>query len=667
MFGGYTGGADIQDLWTWNGTNWVETTLSGASLPVARKWAAMASDGNTAIILWGGDVNGTLDDSVWVINPTTGETGENIPEFPRPEARKMHSMYYDSLQDAVIMFGGRSMVDNEPLNDAWSYKNSAWTPLEVSAEFVARAANHNVAYDTAKHRTLIAPGGMIARGSITPMRGARYKDNDAFDLDDGQNPAITIEHIKVFEPRRVTNWADSYLKFDLETLLGSTDQSGTSIRFECIPTATSGTAVSYYSGGKNMVDTADLLGQTPPPSTQQEDYIVSLVPAQPDFIKIKVNDTKAVVAAKTIAIINAATPLKMEAFADDEDIEVFHTESREDSNVDITEAVDRDDFVVAGMVAVADTWTHNPSGGIWLEHEVSVQPEIVDGAMLAYDANVGKFVLAGGYNDGSPTLEGYLWTWDPDGLSPLYSLPGELQGRVQSPVVPATDGAWSMILGVDKEHLPSYILTIGDTIVVTQENVAITGKSLLKFDWRMRYAHGLQRYNKILDAGTVDFVTSGLVKSAPGPDSLIGIRAPTPIFEEGFAQQWLKVTGSSQIANDGSFRMTVVPSDQGDLSPWNQASAGSVQAGRVAILENAAMVPVVGDTGVTLEVHGVRWRASLDLHDGIAPHRSIELVESEVQADGDGWLRAGLAANVSKYSGLADVIFTLILEAYPTI
>ncbi|MHC4192383.1 MAG: Kelch repeat-containing protein, partial [Planctomycetota bacterium] len=286
MFGGYTGGADIQDLWTWNGTNWVETTLSGASLPVARKWAAMASDGNTAIILWGGDVNGTLDDSVWVINPTTGETGENIPEFPRPEARKMHSMYYDSLQDAVIMFGGRSMVDNEPLNDAWSYKNSAWTPLEVSAEFVARAANHNVAYDTAKHRTLIAPGGMIARGSITPMRGARYKDNDAFDLDDGQNPAITIEHIKVFEPRRVTNWADSYLKFDLETLLGSTDQSGTSIRFECIPTATSGTAVSYYSGGKNMVDTADLLGQTPPPSTQQEDYIVSLVPAQPDFIKI---------------------------------------------------------------------------------------------------------------------------------------------------------------------------------------------------------------------------------------------------------------------------------------------------------------------------------------------------------------------------------------------
>jgi hypothetical protein len=666
MFGGYTGGADLQDFWTWDGTNWVEITLMGGSLPVARRYAAMADAGDGSMILWGGNVNGTADEYVWYLVPT-GEFVGYFPDYPRPTPRQMHSMYYDTLEEKIFMFGGRSMIDNKPLKDAWSYKDGVWTPLDTPDEFVARAANHNVAYDTALHRALIAPGGITARGTITPMSGARYVDGDSFDLDDGQNVATSIEYLKVVEPRRVTNWADSYLIFDLETLLGSTDQSGISIRFECLLTSSSDRATSYYSGGKNLVNTPNLLGQSAPPSTQQEDYIVSIEPTQTDFIKVKATDTKAIASAKTIEVINAATSLKMEAFADEEDVELFHTESREDSNVDVTDEVSREDFVVSGMEAVADTWTHNPSGGIWREHEVSVQPEIVDGAMMAYDANVGKFVLVGGYNDGSPTLEGYLWTWSTEGLSPLYALPGELQGRVQSSIIPATDGAWSMILGVDREYLPSYELTMGDTIVVKQENVAITGKSLLKFDWRMRYAPGLQRYQKLLDAGTVDFVTSGLVKGAPSPDSLIGIRAQRAIFEEAFAQQWLKVTGSSQGANNGSFRMTAAPSDQHDISTWEQASSSNVQAGRVIILENAAMVPVVGDTGITLEIHGVKWKASMDLDDGITVHRAVELVESDVQADNDGWLRAGLAANVSKYSGLADVIFTLTLEAYPTL
>lgn len=74
------------------------------------------------------------------------------------------------------------------------------------------------------------------------------------------------------KPDLVTNLG-SNLKFDLTTLLGTSDRSGTVVRVVLSSTGSFETLVSKFVGGVNIIETAGLLGQVTV-STNEEDYIV---------------------------------------------------------------------------------------------------------------------------------------------------------------------------------------------------------------------------------------------------------------------------------------------------------------------------------------------------------------------------------------------------------
>lgn len=76
-------------------------------------------------------------------------------------------------------------------------------------------------------------------------------------------------------PDAVTNMG-TYLKFDLDTLLGTSDRSGARVRVEYSPTGEYEEVDSVWNGGKNIINTSGLLGQTTP-STDTSDYLVGVL------------------------------------------------------------------------------------------------------------------------------------------------------------------------------------------------------------------------------------------------------------------------------------------------------------------------------------------------------------------------------------------------------
>ena len=73
-------------------------------------------------------------------------------------------------------------------------------------------------------------------------------------------------------PDSVTNLG-SNLEFDLTTLLGSSDRSGTIVRVVYSQSGAEETRVSQYVGGKNIIQTLGLLGQSSV-STEENDYVL---------------------------------------------------------------------------------------------------------------------------------------------------------------------------------------------------------------------------------------------------------------------------------------------------------------------------------------------------------------------------------------------------------
>lgn len=75
-------------------------------------------------------------------------------------------------------------------------------------------------------------------------------------------------------PDQVTNLG-SNLEFDVTTLLGTEDRSGSVVTISFAQTSSSETAISIFTGGKNIVRTTGLLGQVTP-STEETDYVVGV-------------------------------------------------------------------------------------------------------------------------------------------------------------------------------------------------------------------------------------------------------------------------------------------------------------------------------------------------------------------------------------------------------
>ena len=159
LFGGfhYGTGADFNQTWVWNGTDW--TRRFPATSPSTRAGVAFAYDSaRSRVVLFGGynhNLGGALadtwewDGTNWTLRASGG-----------PPARERASMTYDSVRSCMVLFGGSDSAQ-VPKNDTWEWDGTTWLQRNPAARPPARGSA-SLAFDPIRNRSVLFGGSLVA-------------------------------------------------------------------------------------------------------------------------------------------------------------------------------------------------------------------------------------------------------------------------------------------------------------------------------------------------------------------------------------------------------------------------------------------------------------------------------------------------------------------------
>jgi len=171
LFGGAFVWGNSYDVWCYNsGTNkWTSPGLT-SPVPPARKGHTFAYDArNGLFVLFGGQGSSGMMNDTWTYDPDTNMWTEMKPAS-YPQARAFHSMVYDSVNGAMLLFGGQFLqywpYQLVYLGDTWTYNlsSNAWSQ-KTSMSAPSVRMNHAMAYDTARG-TAVLYGGAVNGGYL---------------------------------------------------------------------------------------------------------------------------------------------------------------------------------------------------------------------------------------------------------------------------------------------------------------------------------------------------------------------------------------------------------------------------------------------------------------------------------------------------------------------
>ena len=170
VFGGQSGtsgGVVRNDLWAFDGTNWVEMNPDGAAgAPPARAQAGITWDwGRNKLVVFGGKDAANLDlADVWEWDPTTNTWTDATPVSGSPSARRFTALAYDWANAQVVMFGGLENPTNTHLNDTWHWNGTFWTQLAPVGP-IPQVRRQHMLVDRADFADVIMFGGQEAGGA----------------------------------------------------------------------------------------------------------------------------------------------------------------------------------------------------------------------------------------------------------------------------------------------------------------------------------------------------------------------------------------------------------------------------------------------------------------------------------------------------------------------
>jgi hypothetical protein len=145
------GTATVLTLWKWDGTRWQKVSQDG---PPGRILGAAAYDSvRNALILYGGRPveMGTCSQETWEWD---GEFWEQIDAQP-PTACDHVKMVYDASRQTTILFSGLDPSENR-VNETWSWNGQHWKLL--SQEGPESRGHFGFVYDTSHKQTLLYGG-----------------------------------------------------------------------------------------------------------------------------------------------------------------------------------------------------------------------------------------------------------------------------------------------------------------------------------------------------------------------------------------------------------------------------------------------------------------------------------------------------------------------------
>jgi len=135
----------VNDTWEWDGQDW--TQLNPEKSPPARGRGEMAYDPKrNVIILFGGwnNLGKSLNDT-WEWDGNTWNEVGNCDTCMPPPSRGCHNMFYDSVREEVILYGGCNEYQTF-FNDAWGWDGTKWSWIDIHDSPVASGAP--IVYDS---------------------------------------------------------------------------------------------------------------------------------------------------------------------------------------------------------------------------------------------------------------------------------------------------------------------------------------------------------------------------------------------------------------------------------------------------------------------------------------------------------------------------------------
>ena len=183
LFGGYcsTTKKRLNDLWQFKNSQWKEIKQDEA--PAARSGHAMVYDTfNDRLLVFGGKSEaGQLLDDLWSWN---GSVWSKL-EATGPAPRQSHTLAFNSSTGEVFLFGG-SNVEKQSLDDTWIFKDEGWERINSASVPPARL-QHTLVHDAERKKMVLFGGfdrtesGKIVYGDTwewDKTKGWELKDNN---------------------------------------------------------------------------------------------------------------------------------------------------------------------------------------------------------------------------------------------------------------------------------------------------------------------------------------------------------------------------------------------------------------------------------------------------------------------------------------------------------
>jgi hypothetical protein len=204
LYGGNAAGWPYENTtWEFDGADWlsITTTLS----PAARHGMAMAYDSDRQVmVLFGG-----ADPDNLVLNQTweyTNTDWAQVSPATSPLSRTHHSLV-TGPGGAIYLFGGNAAPAGAAsptyFNDLWQYENGVWTDVAPTGDKPPARARAALAYDSANNRLLLF-GGRSATGALLADLWAFDLSTETWQfLDDGGGgggPPARLGHSLTYDP-----------------------------------------------------------------------------------------------------------------------------------------------------------------------------------------------------------------------------------------------------------------------------------------------------------------------------------------------------------------------------------------------------------------------------------------------------------------------------------
>jgi hypothetical protein len=156
MFGGLGANSNLNDTWTFDGTNW--TKVNTAVAPPVRNGATMAYDKTTQkLILFGGFDTSTYLQDTWLWDGATSTWSQAVLTKSPPRATGA-MLFTDPKTGRAMMFGGYNANNVIPVySNTWQWNGTLWKKLNPSVVPYPRAWG-TATLDAVRHNIVLTGG-----------------------------------------------------------------------------------------------------------------------------------------------------------------------------------------------------------------------------------------------------------------------------------------------------------------------------------------------------------------------------------------------------------------------------------------------------------------------------------------------------------------------------